>query len=60
MPRIKSNYEPDRTFFNFNFNGITVVFFMGNDGIIVYTDFPNNKVDLSQMTFQVDYMHHWM
>lgn len=49
------DYEPHPDIFNFNFNGITGKFFMGNDGEFkIVTNQPNNlKIDISNMNFQL-------
>jgi hypothetical protein len=49
-----NNYEADPDIFNFNFNGISGKFFMGNDGQVkVITSEPHQlKVDLSELAFQ--------
>ena len=51
-----NNYEPDPDIFNFNFNGITGSFFMGNDGLIkvVSKSINNLKIDISELGWQED------
>lgn len=49
-----NNYEADPDVFNFNFNGISGKFFMGNDGQVkvITNESHQLKVDLSELTFQ--------